>query len=363
MEGIVIIGQKKNCLGGPSGIIDGLVNAYSRMGVPCKIVRLEEGTNKLKYLFKVINTVRRSKNYAINAHTGSFLLCLFVYFLSKIYVKDRSYYLTVHGIHRAALRIDGKKDFVNEWIEAFLFRKFLNLICVSEVLRNDIQRDYARKNNIYVVPNATDIENYKIKKNRFSNSTLHFVLFGGISRIKGVMECLALMAFLKEHVEVPLSLDIYGKLASKMIEDEYEAALIDYGLQDYVHYRGQVHTKEEIANILSEATFQLCLSHYDSFNVAVIEGMVVGCPAICSLCCGASCFIKSEINGLTVDLKENYLERIYHYIKKSISDAEFYQSQCENAIRVAPHVRWENAAKTCCKIMGVEEINYESDPY
>lgn len=362
-KGIIIIGQKKKYLGGPSGIIDGLENTFSKIGIPYKSIRLEDSTNKLKYIFKVMNAVRNGKNYCINVHTGSFFLCLFICFLSKIFTKDRSYYLTVHGSHRAALRTDGKKDLINEWIESLYLKKFSNLICVSEELRSEIQERYNRKKNIYVIPNATDIENYRIVKKNFPNDVMHFVLLGGVNRVKGVLECLELISFLKNHTEVPLILDIYGTTSSEHMAHEFETILIRYGLQNYVHYHGEVHSKKEIAGIFSNATFQLCLSHYDSFNVAIIEGMVVGCPAICSSCCGASYLITSNENGLIVDLKKNYLKKIYSYIKKNIVDEEFYQHQCKNAIKIAPRVRWENIANAYCKIMGVNVSKSESNSY
>lgn len=159
MKRILIIAKcYKKDVSGPANIIRGLIRQFDKESINYKALLLEEGMDKVSYLTSIVQELKKKDKSVVNVHTDGFLLPLFILLMSKIYRKH-SYYLTVHGIYR----IDkGKRA---QWkyvmLEKYIYRHFNNIICVSEMLKDDLEELYKRKKNVYVIPNATDADSNK----------------------------------------------------------------------------------------------------------------------------------------------------------------------------------------------------------
>lgn len=353
MKGIILIGKKTKYNGGPSGILDGLEDEFVKHDINTISLRLSANDNRLKYVLKLFKTIYSNSDYAINVHSDGFLLSLLVLFCSKIFRKNRIYFLTVHGIHRTVNYIHGKHSNFHELMEKVLIKKFPSLICVSEMLKEDIRQMYRRTKNIYVIPNATDIGFYL--NNSVSEKENKLIMLGGINKVKGIDKILELMRYLVINKQMDIKLEIYGKIYSRNAKEKFDQYIQANNLEEFVYYKGELHNKREIAEVLSQSLLQLCLSKYDSFNVSVIEGMVMGCPAICSTGCGASYLIKSWENGLIVNIKSTFFDEVYEYIIKSQNDNEFYLKQRHNAMDIKEEVSWEKVVEKYCEIMQIEK--------
>lgn len=355
MNGIILIGKKTKYNGGPSGIVNGLEKEFMKSNINTISLRLSDNDNRLKYVVKLFKTIYLHPGYAVNVHSDGFMLSLLVLFCSKIFRRNRGYFLTVHGIHKTVNRIYGKHEIFHELMEKILLKKFPSLICVSEMLKKDIEQTYRRHNCIYVVPNATDIDCYlKSISVRKENK---LIMLGGINEVKGIDVALELMRYLIVDKQMNIKLEIYGKIYSEDVKERYEQYLRENKLENYIYYKGELYDKAKIAKILNQSLLQLCLSKYDSFNVSVIEGMIVGCPAICSIGCGASYLIESWKNGLNVDLKFQFFNNAYKYIVKCQKNDLFYLEQLNNAANIQEEVSWRNVGNEYCKIMQIKRNN------
>lgn len=143
MKRILIIAKcYKKDVSGPANIIRGLIRQFDKESINYKALLLEEGMDKVSYLTSIVQELKKKDKSVVNVHTDGFLLPLFILLMSKIYRKH-SYYLTVHGIYR----IDkGKRA---QWkyvmLEKYIYRHFNNIICVSEMLKDDLEELYKRK--------------------------------------------------------------------------------------------------------------------------------------------------------------------------------------------------------------------------
>ena len=98
-------------------------------------------------------------------------------------------------------------------------------------------------------------------------------------------------------------------------------------------------------NILANCHFHIAFSKYDTFNVAIIEALSIGCPTIASNMCGASYLIKNITDGLVVDLKEpNYSEIINEYI------TEYKATNKYNKIDHSKEFLWPNIVALYLKV-------------
>lgn len=352
MNGIILIGKKTEYNGGPSGILNSLESEFAKYNINTISLRLATDDNRLKYVLKLFEIIYSHPDYAINVHSDGFLLSLLVFFCSKVF-RNRIYFLTVHGIHKTVNRIHGKHSNFHEVLEEILLKKFPSLICVSEMLKNDIEQMYKRTKNVYVIPNATDIGRYL--KNTAIKKENKLIMLGGINKVKGIDKVLELMSYLIINKQMDIKLEIYGKIYSEDAKEEFDQYIRENRLEEYIYYKGELQDKREVAEVLSQSLLQLCLSEYDSFNVSVIEGMVMGCPTICSTGCGASYLIKSCQNGLKVNMESTFLnELIYEYIIKCKKNNGFYLEQLYNAMNIREDVSWERVTKKYCEIMQIE---------
>lgn len=259
----------------------------------------------MPYLKQIVQELRKKDKTVVNIHTDGFILPLFIMLMSKIYRKH-SYYLTVHGIYR----IDKGKN--ANWkyliLEKYIYKHFSNIICVSDMLKDDLKKIYKREKNVYVIPNATDANSNKVFEEK---SVKEIVSLGGLRTQKGI-DSIILCAKEMKKANIPFHISLYGTDDNNL--DFFAEQLKKDKLEDYVKYMGNTMDKQLVYDIIKTADAQFCFSVYDTFNVAIAESLVLGCPCISSDRCGAATLIKNDFNGLVVNMTE---ERNNHF-KKSI---------------------------------------------
>lgn len=325
MKQIFIVGKTyKNQTGGPANIIRGLSSALKKKNVDLQELCLNEtfGKGKLfKSLFKILFTKR---NCIVNVHTDGLKLPKLVYAFSRIDKKNR-YFLTVHGLYYIESKMNGTymKKYAN--IEKSLIKKFPNLICVSELLKKRIETDFNRTKNITVIPNGIDIVDDEVshKQKLDCNSPLKLLMLGGIRERKGIFECVEAVEYLLSN-GINVELSVYGVIDNQEINKEFHDKINQSGLGNNIFYKGNLTDKNALYRAIRESDIQLCLSKWDTFNVAIIESLALGVPCIASNQCGASSAITEGVNGIVVNLESvNLREAIQAYCVHFIN----YQDQ------------------------------------
>ena len=338
MKRILIIAKcYKKDVSGPANIIRGLIRQFDKESINYKALLLEEGMDKVSYLTSIVQELKKKDKSVVNVHTDGFLLPLFILLMSKIYRKH-SYYLTVHGIYR----IDkGKRA---QWkyvmLEKYIYRHFNNIICVSEMLKDDLEELYKRKKNVYVIPNATDADSNKGFEEK---KVKEIVSLGGLRICKGIN---AIMLCAKEMKKTNISfhISLYGTDDNNL--NFFNERISKDHLEGCVEYFGNLRDKQMVYDILRTADAQFCFSTYDTFNVAIAESLVLGCPCISSDKCGAATLIKNNFNGLVVNIAEeynNHFEKVVEFIRKL--DKEKREVVQQKANEYKEILAWKSVAK------------------
>lgn len=362
MNKFIIVGKcYKNQNTGPANIIRGLKAGLEKKKINVEAILLSETCPKklfLKKLFKMFICERRA---IINVHTDGFLICMIIYLFSLVDLKNK-YYLTVHGCCaiECSIKCINKRFYC--YLERVLYKHFPNIICVSEMLKGDIKKLYGREKNVYVIPNATEITEKNHTKAVFGGEPLRMVMLGGVKQVKGIWETLDLISYLSHNKKISLFLDIYGSEEDEQIHVKFKNKVADLELEEIVRYHGNITDKTEIYRILCNTDFQLCLSRYDTFNVAVIESLVIGCPCICSERCGAKYLIENEENGLIVDINsKGFMEESYMYLKSFIDNPEKYLEIEKYSEKLRSQVSWDGVCEAYLKKTGFSKrIDYGS---
>lgn len=346
MKEIVLIGK---CFskypGGPGGIIRGLASQFEKSKVSFTSVFLDENCGKIFFIIKVIKEVLLQSNKAVNVHTDGFLIPFLIYLCSCIN-KRNTYYLTIHGIYAIECKYADKKKHFYLGLERILYKNFPNVICVSNLLKNSLSEIYSRRHNIFVIPNPTDATEYHADEMIDGLSKpMKIILLGGIKRLKGILESLDTIDYLVNVKKVAVKCDIYGATDSNKLLEQVKKMIIEKGLCGCVEYHGMLYDKKKLYAIVSSSDFQLCLSYYDTFNSAIAESLVLGCPCICSAKCGAAYLVKDGMNGLVVDMESEYKEKIWNYVNSFLENPSKRKMVKKMSEETKKKVSWESAGK------------------
>lgn len=352
MQKIVVIGKlyERNKLNGPGNVIYQLQQPFSKLNADFKYILNNESNSFIQIIRDIILKILFKKGLVVNVHTDGFILALIVYLVSLLNRKNH-YYLTVHGIYKieSAMSETTKNRYLK--LEKILYKKFDNIICVSSKLAEDIKSIYGRSKNVYVVNNGTqEIPLTTSHDNKLDVNRINLIFVGGINRRKGILETISVLKYIIDNSDIDVHLDIYGSVENSNIKEKYEQYVIDNNLEDYVTYHGLVRDKEELFSYYAKSTFQLCLSLYDTFNVAVLESMAVGCPCILSDCCGARDIIEDGGNGYIVSLGKRTGETILNIIREVGHDPQKLKQLKKRTRMTAEHNTWDVVANKYYKL-------------
>jgi glycosyltransferase involved in cell wall biosynthesis len=128
----------------------------------------------------------------------------------------------------------------------------------------------------------------------------------------------------KEYPEY--SLTIYGEGESRR---ELESFTHEFGISDRVEFPG---SKQNIHELLSDASLFVLPSLYEGMPNALIEAMSLGLPCISTLVSGADDLIQNNYNGLIV--KNNDLEDMISGIRMMLTSDMLRNTCAKNATKI-----------------------------
>ncbi|MCP1450456.1 glycosyltransferase family 4 protein [Priestia megaterium] len=352
MQQIVIIGKlyERNKLNGPGNVIFQLQQAFSKLNVDVKYILNNESNSFFSNIRSIIVNVLFKKGLIVNVHTDGFILALFIYLIS-LFNRKNSYYLTVHGIYKIESEMSETTKIRYLILEKFLYQRFSNLICVSSKLAKDIELIYGRNRNVNVVNNGVHrILSTSFQSNKITDGNIDFIFVGGINKRKGTLETLQVFKYLVDNLDINVHLNIYGAVENKKIKGQYQQYIENHNLEEYITYHGLVYDKSELLRYYANSTFHLCLSLYDTFNVAVLESMSVGCPCILSDRCGAKDIITNKENGYIVAMDENLEDTIFKIIQEVRLNSEKLKQLKSGSRMTANNNTWDVVASKYYKL-------------
>lgn len=348
---ILIIASTKDCVNGPSGVIRQFIYEFDENNIEYELLNYQEGKeSKIQYLKKLVISLMHNKNCIVNVHTDGYKIPFIVMILSKLN-KNNIYYLTIHGIYYNQRKYINNTNKINIIIEKILYKHFDNIICVSEKLKNDIKNLFNRENNVYVINNGVTLVDYKYKIKEIEPKNIKFITTGGIKNIKGIFELLEIVLYLKNIYGINVSLSIYGIIDEKDIFERYSLFLKKNGLEDCIIYKGVINDKLELYKKYEEADINVCMSHYDTFNISVLESMVVGTPTIVSKQCGASYLINNYIDGFIIDMEQNYKNEFISIVDYILNNSSEFQNIRFNAVNNVKKYSWSSAVEHYLRLL------------
>lgn len=219
----------------------------------------------------------------------------------------------LHGSFTLIDHIMGSKD-LRETIfkkESYLIHHATKVLAVSEFTKKEVAELFSYKKEIAVIHNGIPIIR-KIRKNDNSNNSVVFA--GTLAEIKGVLNLIK--AWEKVVSVIPTAnLYLYGKGGKNIFKKINN--LITEKTQKSIHIKGFV-TRAKLLNIYRSVSCAIFPSYVESFGMAPLESMQVGCPTIFTKRVSGSELINDGVTGLLVD--PDNIQEISEAIIKMLSD-------------------------------------------
>ena len=217
-----------------------------------------------------------------------------------------------------------KKESIN------CYDKFNKIVAVSSVVKDSfIKFSGINTDKIDVIYNTNETDEIlkkskeKIEDISIDNKYLNIISVGKLTKIKGVDRLLKVHKRLKEEGLIH-KLYILGVGEDK---DKIEKYIKENNLTDTFHLLGY---KDNPYKYVAKCDLYVCSSYREGFSTAVTESLIVGTPAISTLCSGAQELLGyNNEYGLVV---ENSEEGIYKGLKKLLSDKDllnYYKSKAK----------------------------------
>lgn len=352
---IVIVGKlfEENKNNGPGHIIFNLLQEYKKMNIEYSTILYDEKNSKYTVIKNIISRIFFQTGNIVNVHTDGFFLAFLIYCISKINKKN-DYYLTIHGLYAIESKLQNKRKKRYLTLEKKLYRKFDNLICVSNMLKNDIFKSYGYRENVFVIGNGTDAISYNLNciKDNICNC-VDFLMTGGINNRKGIIETLNFVSMFKKQTQIQVRLTICGKIENEEIYNLFLYYSKKLHLDKCINYLGMISDKKNLYYLMAKSHFHLCLSKYDTFNVSVIEGVSMGCPPIVSKYCGSYYLVEKFEMGFIVDLTTASYNKCICKIENLIKQNNYPLLE-KKTLNLYKFISWEAICKKYLYIMKIK---------
>ncbi|HLH14339.1 MAG TPA: glycosyltransferase, partial [Solirubrobacteraceae bacterium] len=186
-------------------------------------------------------------------------------------------------------------------------RRARMLVCISEVFRDHLVRDYGfPRADTVVVPNPVSLVRFSASQRPLGDPALVLVL-GRIAARKGLETVVATAKELQQR-DAPVRIRVVG---GPSLWSDYTALLDDLPAQN-AEYAGAI-AGSEIPAELARADLLVQASHYEPFALTVAEALASGVPVIATSEVGAierversvcACVAPADANALTASILE-----------------------------------------------------------
>lgn len=342
------LGSEKS-INGPAAVIHALAREFEKKKIDYEFLDFVEGqVSKAKFITKMVRVILKERNAVINVHTNGFIIPFIVMLLSFLNNRNE-YYLTVHGVHKLEIRYYKNKSTMNLILERLLCRHFRNIICVSSILKESIEKIYGRSRAVYVINNGTSIINLPFIEKKFDSDNIKLIMTGGVKPIKGIYELIEIVEYLTKN-NINVSLDIYGSYDDEDTLKTFNRMVDGLKLKEKITYKGVIKDKDTLFKLYKEAHLNMCPSRYDTFNVSALESMVVGTPTVITKQAGASGCIDNNEDGFIVDNDKDLRKQIESIISYLITNEEQYKTISKKAYEKVRELTWEKTAVNYLKL-------------
>lgn len=318
----------------------------------CRTVEVGGGFGMIRLFLRIAFAM---KGWSVCIHANGYRIPLLMLWASRIN-KGNRYFCVIHGVVNVEkeYRPVSEKD---TKLEPYVFKRFQNVICVSDFERKRLFEMYGARNRVFVIHNGVEPgAGTGVSQCKAVSLALHepvFITTGGFERRKAVDLALEVLGELKRLGTNP-KLVVCGRDSKETGSNRElcEQMAKEAGIE--MVYEGEIKDKDRLRKLYDQAHFYIGLSRFDTFNVSVLEGAAAGCVPVISTLCGA-CELFDEKSSIVVDIEHGqFAGETSQRIVNLISNNEEYRTASENARQIARLNTWSDVSKQYWKVLSHE---------
>ncbi|KAA6333314.1 N-acetyl-alpha-D-glucosaminyl L-malate synthase [termite gut metagenome] len=235
-------------------------------------------------------------------------------FIIVTLLKVKNQKIIIH-YHDKGISLNQNKIFDNFLYKIFF--KNLNVILLSEILYNDIQK-YVKRKNVFICPNGIpEKRNNNLLEQK--NTIFNILFLSNMMKEKGVWEVLEVCKKLKEGGET-FHCDFVGGW-SDITKEAFEMKLKKYKLEDCIVAHGSKYDKEKESFMIHADVFVFpTYYHNECFPLVLLEAMEYGVPCISTSEGAIPEIIEHERTGFIIEKKNPII--LANIIKELMHDEE-----------------------------------------
>ena len=171
---------------------------------------------------------------------------------------------------------DVPESYTNE--EQKILKSVSTIITPSLEEKIDILNDYKdiSGSKIEIIPRGVNLPKRNLSKQ--SSNQIKLVSIGSIKKQKNHIDDLILLNLIRK-LGYDASLTIIGSLYDKNIQEELNKYAKENNLSSFINYYEGL-TREKLSNILSQMTFGISNSNWETFGRGILECLAAGLPTI-----------------------------------------------------------------------------------
>lgn len=262
-------------------------------------------------------------------------------FFTPLYVKEKKLVLICEVADKLWFKVFNLLIGSLGWFTEQLYLRFLYqsvpFVTISNSARKSLVRNGISAKNIKVIPVGVSIPYILKHFPKEKDPTLIFL--GRVTKTKGVEDAISLLNLLKSRPG--LKLWIVGK-EEKQYNKILQTMVKKFELNKRVRFYGYVNERKKF-ELLSRSWILVHSSKSEGWGINVIEGNVVGTPAVAYNVPGLSDSIQNNKTGLLTDV--NTVTDFAGKVSLLLSDEELYNKLSKNSIIWSAKFRWDKAGE------------------
>lgn len=213
----------------------------------------------------------------------------------------------------------------NRQEEIIAYSKYNKVICVSNSVKNVMEKEYGLK-NVETIYNPIDTKDIITRSNSNNDITIsdsfNITSIGRLVYEKGYDLLIPIISKLvKEGINVHLYI-----LGTGSEKERIESIIASEGIKHNIHLLG---FQENPYSIMKNMDLFVCSSRSEGYSLVIAEALTLGLPVISMNCSGPNELLDNNKYGTLCD---NY-EELYQAIRAAITDKNYYQDLKEKAAK------------------------------
>lgn len=264
------------------------------------VTRLNIGTSRRCYWkvpFILPKLFLKAKKFDILHAHYSYLFGFLTVIIGKVLRKKTI--ITLHGMGTLDSSVNG--SFIREMFRSVSISWASMVIATSPEMESVALR-FTKKSRVVMIENGVDLNVFKLPEFRkISNfqENLELVTLRRLVPKNGVQY--AVDTLIRRGADIPYRLTMIG---DGPLKNEINNRIVAANLTNRIHFKGTMNHEEVIKYLSNNYSVALFLSTAESFSLAALECMALGCILLTSNAGAYPDLIVDGVNGYMVDLFE-----------------------------------------------------------